>query len=70
MNYDELPKGRRWVRSETISEIKSGFACEKRHAVPDAILHLHINNSGINGESDLSLLTYLSAEIVDLNEGA
>ncbi len=64
----ELPKGWRWVRlGEAVSEIKSGFACGKQHAVPEGIPHLRTNNIGTNGELDLSLLIHLPAEIVDLN---
>jgi len=64
----ELPKDWRWVRlGEAVSEIKSGFACGKQHAVPEGIPHLRTNNIGTNGELDLSLLIHLPAEIVDLN---
>ena len=68
MKRYELPKDWRWVRlGEVVSEIKSGFACGKQHAVPGGIPHLRTNNIGINGELDLSVLIYLPAEIVDLN---
>lgn len=68
MKRYELPKDWRWVRlGEVVSEIKSGFACGKQHAVPWGIPHLRTNNIGINGELDLSVLIYLPAEIVDLN---
>jgi len=68
MERYELPKDWRWVRlGEAVSEIKSGFACGKQHAVPEGIPHLRTNNIGTNGELDLSLLIHLPAEIVDLN---
>jgi len=52
--------------SEIAVEIKSGFACAKKHAVDSGIPHLRTNNIGVNGELDMAQLTCFPPHLVDL----
>lgn len=68
MARSELPKGWEWKRlGDLLVEIKSGFACSKKHMVDSGITHLRTNNIGVNGELDLSQLVYLPPELVNSN---
>ncbi len=57
-----------WQRKrlgDLIEDFLTGFACSKKNASGEGIVHLRTNNIGINGELDLSAKVYLPPEIVD-----
>jgi len=58
----ELPEGWKWVRLENVlSDIQPGFACGAK-SKSEGLPHLRMNNIGIDGKIDLSLLWHAPFE--------
>ena len=68
----KLPKGWKWTEiKEVTKEIQTGFACSKKYeSSPEkgGIPHLRPNNIGFDGKLDLSKITYIPKEKIDLSK--
>ena len=60
MGVWELPEGWETVRiGDYAVDVTSGFACAKKHAVPEGLPHLRPFNVGTDGELDLSSIIHI-----------
>lgn len=60
----KLPSGWEWVPlDQGLAEMRSGFACARKHSDPDGVPHLRPFNVSINGEVDLSRVIRIPSDL-------